>query len=347
MPCFVARGLAAPLAAWALLAPSAALAAPGWRLVLLKDSSVEACVREAELQSAVVSRLGYDPFAGNSRALIVTRLTRQETQLVSSVEVFDESGASRGKRELTSGAVSCDDMTRALALSISIALDPDRTGVPSTEPTPAPTVTEAAPVTAPRLRDDAAGLPPAAEQAAPRVEPPRPDAVSAGSARQRVAWSGSLTALSMIGVAPSPTFGAQLDLQRKWNDWALGVGARAVRSVSARVDNDAELTTTLVAAEVEGCFQAGLVEYCGVALLGPTWARAGNVDAPRTAQGWFGAAGARLGLVAPLSASFSVLARAEALAVAWPIRAQVDGTTVWNAPVFSAALAAGLRAHFR
>lgn len=345
MPCFVARGVPALLAALTLLEPAAARAAPNWRLVLLKDSSVADCVRETELQSAVVSRLGYDPFASNSRGLIVTRLARQDAQLMSSVELFDESGASRGKRELTTAAVSCDDMTRALALSISIALDPEHTGAPPAEPTPAPPA-EPTPAPPPAPRDEVVP-PPATAPSSLAVQQPRQDVAPARRSAESVAVSGSLTALSMLGVAPAPAFGAALDLQTKWGSWALGMGARTARSAAAGVDNGAELTATLLAGQAEGCFQPGLVEYCGVGLLGASWARAGKVDTPRTAQGLFGALGARLGLVAPLSESISLLARGEALAVAWPVQAQVDGSTVWSAPAFAATLATGLQAHFR
>jgi hypothetical protein len=137
-----------------------------------------------------------------------------------------------------------------------------------------------------------------------------------------------------------------LELQAKRGRWAAGVGGRWAGAGDADVAGGVRLRASVAAVQLAGCFNQRVIELCAVALLGATWARASQVDTPRTDRGFFAEVGARAGLVAPLSGSLALLAQGEGLVVASPIQPRVDGATVWDAPRVSAGFAVGLRAHF-
>jgi hypothetical protein len=63
-------------------------------------------------------------------------------------------------------------------------------------------------------------------------------------------------------------------------------------------------------------------------------------------MGAFVALGGRLGLVAPLSDSLALLLQGEVTGVLAPIWPEVDGQTVWKAPLWTAGVASGVRARF-
>jgi hypothetical protein len=150
----------------------------------------------------------------------------------------------------------------------------------------------------------------------------------------------------MFGVAPLPAFGAALDAQVQREQWSWSIGARVLRALEGDVDAAARLQVTLAAAELAGCWRRGAAELCGLGLLGGSWARASGVDHPRTDIGPFVALGGRLGLIAPLSDSLALLLQGEAAGVLAPIWPEVDGQTVWKAPVWTAGVASGVRARF-
>ena len=146
------------LAVGLLAVTSRAWAAPSFRLLLDKEGDTAACVEEQTLRRAVTSRLGYDPFSGDAAGTVLLRLSRRETGLVASVELVDETGASRGKRELVTDAASCAEMTREMALSISIAIDPEHVNEEPVPETPAPaSEPAAAPVEEERPSTDVGG----------------------------------------------------------------------------------------------------------------------------------------------------------------------------------------------
>jgi hypothetical protein len=118
-----------------LVAPDAR-ATPQLRLVYIREQGTESCPEEMNLRMSVASRLGYDPFSPTASGAIVARLSRREEALSGSVEIIDEQGISRGRRELESRDDRCDELSRAMALSISIAVDPEYSEREEEEPPP-------------------------------------------------------------------------------------------------------------------------------------------------------------------------------------------------------------------
>lgn len=307
-----------------------AAAAPRWRLSYVPEPDA-ACPEEAELRQAVAARLGWDPFSADGADTVVARINQRGDGFSGSVELLDEAGASRGRRALEARAATCSEMARALAISISIAVDPDHaldveTPVQSADLAPKPEPAVPAPTTSePSQRADVA----------PRRSDPREHESAL-----------SVAAVSMWGVAPALAWGGTLRFQKRFAWLALGGGMLGLASPSARISTTESLRSTLAAGNLEACMVGGVLEGCLVGLAGATWARADDVAQPRTDAGAFVAAGGRLALMTPLSSSVSFFADASVLGIAAPVRAAVDGVEIWRAPPVAVALALGTKFHF-
>ncbi len=316
------------------------------RLVYVRETGAESCPDEGRVRAAVAGRLGYDPFSAAASATVVARITRENGRFFGSIEIVDESAGSRGNRELSTEGAECDEMSRAMALSISIAIDPEHAESDSSEgPRTDQTSTAVAPPS-----------PSAASPARGALPPPRPDPRSTSDRPVNVerpdagagkpAFSSWLAAVSMLGVGTAPVFGGSLTLQARRGRWSLGAGGRLLSGPRGAAQGDTELRATLAAGELAGCFEHGPLSYCALGLAGATWARASSIAVPRTAVGAFGALGARVAAAAPLSRSFEAFAQAELLAVLSPIHPQIDGQDVWQAPPVAGGLGVGVRVRF-
>jgi hypothetical protein len=334
------------------LAPGAAMAVPAARLVMVQEAALTGCVDEADLWRMVVARLSYDPFSAGSGSTLLVTVARQNAALIGSVEVIDAHGISRGTREIAIESGRCDELLEALSLSLSIAIDPEAAlaarapdaelapAVATEPPAPTPKTLETPPRSAleptqPRREAPARG---SAEPRHSDREPQRPVTNSA-------VYALDAEAISMLGVAPVTAFGGALTARRKSHRWALGIGARAL-SGSGGVGADGDLRTTVAAGQLEGCFQPGILEYCALAIVGATWARALDVELPHTDSAILVALGARVGLAAPLSQTWSLLVHAELVGVPAPVQAQVDERPVWTAPPLAGGVGLGLRRRF-
>jgi hypothetical protein len=342
-----ALGLGAALTA-CLLAPRLAAAAPAARLVLLHEATTPGCVDEAELRGMVATRLGYDPFSTGSGTTLLVRVALRKTALIGSVEVVDVQSASRGTREIAIESGRCAELLKALSLSISIAIDPEAALADSArDPEPPPAVTAPEPPAAPLPEPEQPPKSVAKPAEAPRERPAhdaadrKPDSQPA----TRTVYALGIEGISMVGLAPVTAFGAGLHARRKSGRWAIRVGARILAG-SGGAGDDTELSTMVAAGNVEGCFEPGALEYCALALVGATRARAVNVALPNTASAVLAAFGASVGVQAPLSGSWSLSARAELVGVVAPVRAQVDDDTVWSAPPLAGGFSLGLSRRF-
>jgi hypothetical protein len=335
------------------LAPRSVAAVPAARLVMVQEAALTGCVDEAELRRMVVARLSYDPFSAGSGSTLLVRVVQRKTALIGSVEVIDALSISRGTREIAIASGRCDELLNALSLSISIAIDPEAAMVDTDRADePLPPVVAAAPApTTPLPRPEPSetngtkpAVPRSDARAADGLQPGQdlePDAEPSASA----VYALGLEGVSMVGLAPAISFGAGLQARRKTGRWALGVGARILAG-SGAVGGDTELRTTVAAGHVTGCFEPGAFEYCALALVGATWARAMNVELPRTDSAIFAAFGARVGMTAPLSGGWSLLAHAELVGVPAPVRAEVDHETIWSAPPLAGGFSVGIGRRF-
>jgi hypothetical protein len=121
---------------WVLVAaaswPISAAAEEKARLVYVRGNGADDCPAEVDLRLWVMARLGYDPFSPQASRVVISRVEARGDRLVSNLEVIDQGGKPTGQRELKAAPGHCGELARALALSISLAIDPDRASHPST-----------------------------------------------------------------------------------------------------------------------------------------------------------------------------------------------------------------------
>src|SRR5262245_23107368 len=97
------------LGAVTVLALAAGQPSKAVRLLYVRESGVEACPAEPQLRDAVSSRLGYDPFQPAAGSTLLARVSKSVTGFHAAIELIDEAGVSRGKRELSTDGESCDE----------------------------------------------------------------------------------------------------------------------------------------------------------------------------------------------------------------------------------------------
>jgi hypothetical protein len=77
------------------LAPRAAAAEPGARLVYLPAADAPSCPSEDVLRAAVVARVGRDPFVAGSPRAVTASLTKRGRGFVANVDLVDDQGIHR------------------------------------------------------------------------------------------------------------------------------------------------------------------------------------------------------------------------------------------------------------
>src|SRR5689334_10126408 len=93
-------------------------------LSYVREAGVDECPDERWIRQAVTSRLGFDPFADDAEVRVEAKISSDARGLVGTLGLTDRSGARLGKRELRSDARDCLELSSAMELAISIAVDP-------------------------------------------------------------------------------------------------------------------------------------------------------------------------------------------------------------------------------
>jgi hypothetical protein len=327
-------GLGAGLFA-GLLAPLA-LAFPTSRLVYARGPGAEQCPDQSVVRDAVASRLGYDPFFPSSDKTIVARILRDEKGLHGQVELVDEHGAQVGLRELAADADRCDELVRAMALSISIAIDPksaesyaqgppDEPETPSKEAAPEPESNHEQPQPAPieekaRTRSRAAA-------AAPRA------LLSAGIGVMGVLYDAPKTTLSGLGFA-----------RLRRSSWSLALEARAGLPV---IEDQAgvRFRTSSYSLGAVPCLHLGVAFACEVTSLG--WLSAkGTEPGGKSGTSTVLSLGARVGAEVMVSPSMGLIDQAEVLLSPWTVPVASGGSTLWHTKWIHGGAGFALAMHF-
>lgn len=221
-----------------------ALASPrrGARLVWARGAGAEGCVGVAGLTEDVKARLGYDAFVLPAELEIEGTAQRTARGFRADLTFRRADGSPIGKRELESRDKDCRSIGEAVAVAITVAIDPDSpaVAVPAVEEPPAELA-------------DAAPLPAATP---PEVASPR--------ARGRLSLAGGATAGLLPGLMPMARLRAAIFVTER-----LELGAGVTWSPEAR---EGIYGFNLTTGEVLGCFSPwgarGLVRACGGLLAG-------------------------------------------------------------------------------
>ena len=333
----VRRGGALLIGLSALAGAGRAAAFPSTRLVYARGPGAEQCPDQAAVRQAVAARLGYDPFFPSSDKTIIARVLREPDRLKGQVELVDEHGSQVGMREFSAAPEKCDDLIRAMALSMSIAIDPKSAETYSQGPAE---TAEKQPKSPPR--PPAAPPPPSVPDPARSALRPSP----AEPSRALVEPSLGIAALGSLGTAPNPTLGAALFGALRWQAWSLALEARVDLPTTGE-ERGVPLRTSTWAANAVPCFHFGVGFGCAVGSL--RWLRATRTDGDaNVGTRAFWALGGRLGAELPLAARFGVLGYVDLMAVpaAPQVQAGAEASPAWKPSAFSGDLAIAAVIHF-
>jgi hypothetical protein len=298
-------------------APASAF--PSAKLIYVRGQGAESCPEEMELRMSVAHRLGYDPFnAASGRALMVV-IEAQEQRLAARLELVNEQGVSQGERRFEAAPDRCADLVRALALSMSIAIDPE--GVEAEE------------------------SPPVARRAAPPDHRARAEIRDAGD---RSSAPGAKSVLrfglggqAAVGVAPATVAGGLLAGTWRQGVLSLGLELRADAAGARKLPNGARVQSQLIAVGLLPCVHYQPALLCAVGSWGRIQATSDAAQA-HIDVGHFAAAGLRIGTEWSLGSRLLLRTHTDLLATLVPVRIALDGRTVWELSAMTGSFGATL-----
>ncbi|MBS2020036.1 MAG: hypothetical protein JST00_44655 [Deltaproteobacteria bacterium] len=316
---------------------STAAANPTARLVYVRGEGADACPEEAEMRRAVAARLGYDPFRPIATTTLTAEVKREKGVYRGRVRLVDDAGVERGARDLESRANDCHDLTTAMALSMSIAIDPlSLTRAPVAEP--APVVPSAAepdhepgPTSPEPVKADAVAEPAPAVRAGAEAREP-PPTPSADPPRFALGAGGHVAA----GIAPAAAFGLRVSTDLVTQRWSVGLEGRFDLPAGAASSEGGRSRTSLAGGAFLPCVKVPLVWACGVILLSRVEAEAVEVSSPRADAFFFVGLGLRLQGVIELPEGFRVRLGGDVLGHPTPFELALNGRPVHRSSDVSA-----------
>ncbi len=332
-----------------LAASRAAQAIPTARLEYERGADTESCPDEPALRRAVAERLGYDPFDGGATQTLHARLDHGGDGFSAVIQLRDPSGQIHAERRLE-GTRDCAELASAMALSMSIVIDPER----ALERTPhaSPNVREAPPPNAPRSDD--AREPRAPTRATPATPPPERVVVVRTPApppiiRERI--SGTIgrvgaSAHVSLGLEPAPALGFTLSSGWQRGPLSFALEARYDARASQSLPTAGTLRTEFFGGTLVPCYHRPPFVGCALLLGGALRAESRAVPDARADAGLFFAAGGRAGLEWPLSARIRLLAQADLLLSLRPLTVRRNSENAWESSLISGRVASGVLTHF-
>jgi hypothetical protein len=322
------------LASGAMIVP--AHADPGNRLSYERRPGAEFCPDEAALRRAVAARLGEDPFTPDGPRTFHLTLSGSDGKLRGTVEL-ETNGLVEGRRELESDAETCSELVEAMALAVSLTINPNLI-VGDVMP---------APVEPQPQRPEPEPPPPPVTPVRPPPPEPAPPTRAAPTARQRstegarVALAAGAATHLALGTGPGLAAGGSAVLQAQGQAWRVGLEGRVDAFSRADVGRNGTVHSTLLAGVLAPCARIGQASACPLLLLGSLLAESRGVTTERSDRGFFSAAGGRLAFGTGLGEHLLLEARLDALHALSPVRIELNGDAVWRAGA-SAALGVGL-----
>jgi hypothetical protein len=320
--------LAKYVGALLLLAFAPDRAGAGPDLVYERGPGAESCPDESELTRAVQARLGEDRLApgdGQGFRVEIQRGTDGFTARVTLIGAHESPWIRQFE-----GTDDCAELVQAIALAMSLAINPELALEPTVSPPPGEREPESTP-------PEPAPQTPAKEPPAP-AEPARARRPAQGAI---VRWGFGALVHGAFGAEPEPALGLTLLARARRAELSLGIEGRFERALDRELSSGGSVETSLLAAAVSPCFHFEWFAGCGVGLVGSL--RASSVDVPdqRSDAGVYAAVGGRAGVEARLSPSVALVGRFDALVRVVPVEALRNGQVIWTAPPVSAALGLG------
>jgi hypothetical protein len=340
---------------------SSASGLPKARLEYSRGPGAEDCADAHAVAEAVATRLGYDPFDPVAADAMRAHIERDADRFAAVLALVDRAGNIRAERRLeTTGG--CAELVSAVALSMSIVIDPERAaeGTPASTPaaqqppsqvTPAePDVTkQKAPSAVVRRRKPAPRPPSQQSRARDERSAATADRVRAPDDPQhrpplllRLTTGAHLA----FGLEPGTAPGASISAGARLGRWSLSLGGRYDATAGRDVSPRGTIHADLLGATLTPCVHHGLFVACAVGLVGSMQAKSTGVAESDSDSELFAALGLRLGIEHSIADGLAWQASADLLAALRPLSARLNDSSVWDMPRASATLATGLVLEF-
>ena len=372
-----AREIAIVLVALGLGWARPASAFPSSQLVYARGKGAEQCPDEAALRTAVVQRLGYEPFFPWADVTIVARIAPVRGGFVGTVELIDKAGLVKGSRELAANALQCEQLIASMALAISIAIDPDSLDRGGAPPPAAASVVQEPEPTAEFWKAEAAHgvdrrgalrVALAAHEAEPTAEfwkanaaqteaaPPGPDVpgakwapASTKSSKGRFEVSGSFAVST--GYGPTDAYGPGVGVRLRFSSWSLGLEGRyqfvGTTHVPPQVGEPIGFDSSVLDVVLSGCAHGRVLFSCALADVARLEVTGSGIHSPRTASAPIFRAGARAGAEWAFGESFGLRLHADFVINLTRPGVALDGILAWEPPYVGALAGVSLFGAFR
>ncbi len=302
-----------------LLVARTACASPSAKLVYVRGAGAEACPAEAELRKAVAVRIGYDPFFPVAQKTVVAQLARAPGGYRARVQIVGDDGTLRGERELATKGDDCGELTAAIALAVSVALDDLDEPAPSAPPPAEPAAP--APDPPPPIAAPADPPPPAPDRPAPAAERAAP---------VTFALAGGPTVVAGSAPAPAPGLALAGSLRIGWA--GVRLDARADLPVGEGLAPNGRVSTNEVVVLASFCVRGKVPFACAGGGTGVFASRTEGLAKPASDDAVVAIAAAKVGVDVALGRALFLEPFVDLGANLTRHRVEVDGREVYGMP---------------
>lgn len=302
------------MAQLALLASGTSFAQAPVRLDYRRGEGAEQCPDEQAIRNAVAVRLGYNAFRAEAPRSVIAVISRVGQRFTATISLRDASGAIVGEREVASAQADCVELTEAMVLALSIAIDPLGR---AREPVEAPE-------------------PPSAPPRAQQTQPAEP------SLEREQSWPSIQAGLGLfasMGAQAHPSLGASVEARLRSSFLSLGLegGAQLPTSVAA---SGGTVSTWLLAVSAVPCLHRGSFGGCALLSLGALRAVPHDLPGAESVTAASFAAGGRIFWELPWVEVLRVRLFLDLVAPLARSTISLDGQAIWRSPPVAGAAGA-------
>ncbi len=350
--------------------------------VVLAYEAPVACPDEGAFRDLVAGRLGRDPFAraeGGGGTLVSVRLAARGSRFGGVVEATTTNGDPPLRRDLDPEP-DCREVARALALAVSLMLDP--LGAPAAEPrsleedpdtrsgvrqdsqappeVESPSVDSA--IESPNVGSSSVGSPSVGSSSvgSSSVGPSRVSAPAAASGSHadpagatgpadsgRLGFAVELALRGTYGLTPGASVGPLLAIALRAGSWTVGaLGQVDLMPTDVSAEDGDRIEANVFAAGPFACFHHDLATACLQVPFGVFQGRGLTVGDPVFVTSFFASVELRGGVSLPLLDFLDLQALLGAIVPMVRTSLAIEGRTQWTAPPVAASLSVGLVAAF-
>jgi hypothetical protein len=328
------------------------------RLAYVRGAGAEQCADEKGLRLAIAVRLGYDPFVAWAPKTVHADIARDGARLRARVYLAGEDGRAEGTRVLFAPLEDCDKLLAAVALAVSIAIDPMSTGAADGAPPSDAKETKRGAGDAAR-EDGAHAQPPSASPAEARATPvidARPETFDRGtdveSPRRESPpagfdGAGGLGTVLSTGTSPDIAVGVAASFRIGWRSASLGVEGRyQFPDARATETGRGAVETKMFLVSLEPCWRLSPFAICALATVGSLSGEGTGILQPLAPSTLYWGAGGRGAVEVVLSSPLSLRGHVDLVGNGSRATLAIDGREVWRVTALSAAAGVDVVARF-